>query len=202
MLYLKQNTEEGNPLTLNDWFQKGMTTEQYIDSMTVNKEDMLSIYENYQLPAEDRSFYETFAAKKWRVIVLTADWCSDAMLCVPILMRIAEAASFDIRYLIRDDNLELMDQYLTNGKSRSIPIFIFIDDAGNEKAVWGPRAPEVQQMVDDMRRQLPDKDNPQFAEKQKQMYREFKQRLLSEPSLWEAVNQSIRTRLNDHQPQD
>lgn len=189
-------------MTLNDWFQKGMTTEQYIDSMTVNKEDMLSIYENYQLPAEDRSFYETFAAKKWRVIVLTADWCSDAMLCVPILMRIAEAASFDIRYLIRDDNLELMDQYLTNGKSRSIPIFIFIDDAGNEKAVWGPRAPEVQQMVDDMRRQLPDKDNPQFAEKQKQMYREFKQRLLSEPSLWEAVNQSIRTRLNDHQPQD
>ena len=40
-----------------------------------------------------------------------------------------------------------MDQYLTNGTARSIPIFIFIDEKGEEKAVWGPRAKEVQEIV-------------------------------------------------------
>lgn len=183
-------------MTLNDWFAKGMSLQQYIDSMTVNQEEMLRIYNNFNLPANDRAFFETLQEKDWRVIVLTADWCGDAMLCVPVFMRIAEAASIDMSFLIRDDNLELMDQYLTNGKSRSIPIFIFIDREGKEKAVWGPRAPEVQQLVDDMRANLPAKEDPQFEEKQKQMYGEFKQRLLSDSALWNAVSRSIRERLS------
>ena len=95
---------------------------------------------------------------------MTADWCGDAMLCVPILMRVAEAAGMELRFLIRDENLELMDQYLTNGKSRSIPIFIFIDADGKERAVWGPRAPEVQRLIEEMRASLPPKDDPQFEE--------------------------------------
>ena len=183
-------------MTLNDWFDKGMTIEQYTDSMEVNKEEMLQIYENFTLPAEDRAFFETLTSKSWRVIVLTADWCGDAMLCVPVFMRIAEAASIDMSLLIRDDNLELMDQYLTNGKSRSIPIFIFIDREGNKKAVWGPRAPEVQQFIEELRDALPSQDDPSFEEKQKQMYREFKQRLLSDASLWTAVSRSMRERLS------
>ncbi|AQS57253.1 thioredoxin family protein [Novibacillus thermophilus] len=183
-------------MTLNDWFKKGMTIEQYIDSMAVNKEEMLQIYDNFQLSPDDRAFFETLKEKNWRVIVLTADWCGDAMLCVPVFMRISEAASIEMSLLIRDDNLELMDQYLTNGKSRSIPIFIFIDQDGNEQAVWGPRAPEVQQLIDDMRNSLPDKEDPSFEAKQKEMYRNFKQRLLSDRSLWKAVSHSFRERLS------
>ena len=113
-------------MTLNGWFKKGMTTQEYIDSMQVNREEMMGIYDRFPLPEEARPFYEGLREKGLRVIVLTADWCGDAMLCVPILMRLAEAAGFELRFLIRDENLELMDQYLTNGKSRSIPIFIFI----------------------------------------------------------------------------
>lgn len=183
-------------MSLNDWFDKGMNREQYIDSMAVNKEEMLRIYDDFQLTADDRAFFESFQSKNWRVIVLTADWCGDAMLCVPIVMRIADVANIDMRLLIRDDNLELMDQYLTNGKSRSIPIFIFIDREGEEQAVWGPRAPEVQQLIDDLRRNLPPKDDPQFEEKQKQMYRGFRERLLTDTSLWDAVIRSIRERLS------
>ena len=34
-------------MTLNDWFEKGMTTKEYIDSMQVNREEMMGIYEEY-----------------------------------------------------------------------------------------------------------------------------------------------------------
>lgn len=182
-------------MSLNAWFDKGMSLQQYIDSMSVNKEELQHIYDRFQLSADDREFFEQLQAKDWRVIVLTADWCGDAMLCVPIMMHIAEVASIEMSLLIRDDNLELMDQYLTNGTSRSIPIFIFIDRDGNEKAVWGPRAPEVQQLIDDGRKSLPAKDDPEFAEKQKQMYRDFKRKLLSDQTLWHAVSRSMRQRL-------
>ena len=52
------------------------------------------------------------------------------------MKRISEVANIDMSLLIRDENLELMDQYLTNGTTRAIPIFIFIDKDGNEQAVW------------------------------------------------------------------
>lgn len=119
------------------------------------------------------------------------------MVNVPILLKICEEANIEARMLLRDQNLELMDQYLTNGTARAIPIFIFIDEAGNEYAVWGPRAPQVQQYVDEERAKLPPKDSPQFKEKQKEMYREFKQRFTTDEQMWSHIYDSIMERLNN-----
>jgi hypothetical protein len=184
---------------LNYWFEKGITFEEYVNSMQVNREEMLSLYEKFALTDEDVAFFRTFRDRNWRVIVLTADWCGDAMLCVPVLKKIGEVANWEFRYLIRDENLELMDQYLTNGKSRSIPIFIFIDRDGNEQAKWGPRAPEVQKMVEEMRSTLPPQEDPTFSEKQKEMYRQFRQKISTDPQIWQYVKQSVQQMLTEKQ---
>lgn len=60
-----------------------------------------------------------------------------------------------------------MDQYLTNGTSRAIPIFIFITESGGMQDVWGPRSPEVQELATEVRKQLPASDASDFAEQQK-----------------------------------
>src|SRR5690606_17388899 len=133
---------------------KGVSAKEYINSMEKNKEGLLTIQEKFQVP-DDIEFFEQIKEKKLRAIVLTEDWCGDAMLNVPILLKLAEKSNIEVRMLLRDSNLELMDQYLTNGKSRSIPIFIFIDEEGNEFAKWGPRAPIVQKFVDEKRSTLP-----------------------------------------------
>ncbi|MDR6227548.1 thioredoxin family protein [Desmospora profundinema] len=184
-------------MDLNRWFDKGMTGQAYIDGMEVNRESLLTIYESFQIREKNQPYFEGLANRRLRGIVLTADWCGDAMLCVPILMRIAEAAGMELRYLIRDDNLELMDRYLTNGKSRSIPIFIFIDDKGNEQMVWGPRAPVVQAAIDELRTRLPSEDSPDFKEKQKELYRDFKRHLLENRGWWQAVEQSVTERFQE-----
>src|SRR5699024_8421220 len=120
-------------MTLNEWYDKGMSADAYIASMQENKESLLYIYNEFNIP-EDHTFFENVKKENLRVIVLTEDWCGDAMMNIPVLLRIAEKTGMEVRMLLRDDNLELMDQYLTNGKSRSIPIFIFIDEEGNEVA--------------------------------------------------------------------
>lgn len=180
---------------LLDWYQKGMRFNEYVNSMKVNQEQLKHIYETLTISEEDQTFFSTLKEKKWNAIVLTADWCGDAMLCVPIIQRLAELADMELRFLIRDENLELMDQYLTNGKSRSIPIFIFIDEAGNEQAVWGPRAPQVQAMVEELRSTLPDKEDPTFEEKQNAMYRQFRERISTDKTIWQYVVTSVRERL-------
>ncbi|MGJ7912413.1 thioredoxin family protein [Neobacillus sp. LXY-1] len=180
---------------LLSWFQKGMTVKEYIDSMDKNKTKMLSIYEKFVVDEESINKLAALKSRELRVIVLTEDWCGDAMLNNPILFRIAEAAGIEIRCLLRDQNLELMDQYLTNGTSRAIPIFIFIDQEGSEVAVWGPRAPEMQALVERERTNLPDREAPDFQEKQLAMYKRLVASYQTDETIWQTVADSIISKL-------
>ncbi|WP_462412785.1 thioredoxin family protein [Neobacillus sp. Marseille-QA0830] len=182
-------------MNLNEWFEKGMSAEEYINSMTKNKEEMLSIYNQFTLTEQDQSGFEELKQQKLRAIVLSEDWCGDAMLNNPILLRIAEAAGIEVHFLLRDQNLELMDQYLTNGTSRAIPIFIFIDQDGNERGKWGPRAPEMQELVNQGRMALPDKDDPDFQNQQIQLYKRLGKAYQTDPAIWQTVAASIISKL-------
>jgi hypothetical protein len=178
-------------MSLDSWFEKGMSYEQYRENMQVNQQELTQIYEQLVFTEADIREFKNLEDRNWRGIVLTADWCGDAALCVPILQRIAELGKIELRFLIRDNNLELMDQYLTNGTSRSIPIFIFIDQYGEEKMVWGPRSPQVQDLITSLRAELPLVDSPDFQEKQKNMFRQIKEKITTDPVIWRSVIDSV-----------
>lgn len=83
---------------------------------------------------------------KW--VVLTEGWCGDAAQNVPALAKIAQASGgkIDLILLLRDENLKLIDLYLTNG-GRSIPKLICFDaETGEELGKWGPRPAEAQHL--------------------------------------------------------
>lgn len=178
-------------MDLNQWFQKGLTVDEYINAMTTNKEEMLKIYNQFTLTDEDKNKLEALRPQHLRAIVLSEDWCGDAMLNNPILLKIAEAAGMEVRFVLRDSNLELMDQYLTNGTARSIPIFIFINEEGNEVGVWGPRAPELQDFVMQKRASLPDKDAEDFQDKQKELFKSLRETYQTDAAIWQTVTNSI-----------
>lgn len=84
----------------------------------------------------------------WRVIALTEDWCGDAINTLPVFDRLAGATpSIELRILLRDENLDLMDAHLTNGTSRSIPVLIAYDGEFRERGWWGPRPAPIQEWV-------------------------------------------------------
>ncbi|MBM7587595.1 hypothetical protein JOC86_004169 [Bacillus pakistanensis] len=181
-------------MSLMKWFEMGMTPEEYIHSMSVNKENLETIYKGFQLPLEDE-FIQGVKEQNLKVIVLTEDWCGDAMVNIPVLLKLTENLDMDVRLLLRDQNLELMDQYLTNGTSRSIPIFIFIDENGHEVAVWGPRAPRIQKIVDDEVAKLPPKDHEDFPQKRSEMITRLTEQYVQNEELWFEVYQSIKMKL-------
>ena len=80
-------------------------------------------------------------------LVLTESWCGDAAQILPVLNKIAAASGkISMSLLFRDDNLELMDHFLTNG-GRSIPKLIVVDQSSLEvKGAWGPRPKPAQDM--------------------------------------------------------
>ncbi|MEH7392144.1 thioredoxin family protein [Bacillus sp. JJ1474] len=182
-------------MSLNQWFEKGLTADQYITGMTVNQEEMTLILEKFSLSDTEKERLAPFKEKGLKAIVLTEDWCGDALLNNPVLLKIAAEIDMEVRFVLRDQNLELMDQYLTNGTSRAIPIFVFIDKDGEEQAVWGPRAKQIQEIVDRERGQLPSQDDPEFKEKQMALYNRLKDSYVEDSSLWHIVAESIIDRL-------
>lgn len=82
-----------------------------------------------------------------KLLVIAEDWCGDASNTIPILAKLADAVpSLELRVVARDQNLELMDRYLTNG-SRSIPVVIALDEEFREVGHWGPRPTQLQAWV-------------------------------------------------------
>jgi len=80
-------------------------------------------------------------------LVLTEGWCGDAAQNLPILNKIASGiANIDLKIVLRDENLDLMDLFLTNG-GRSIPKLIALDKDNNVLDLWGPRPTIATKMV-------------------------------------------------------
>lgn len=104
------------------------------------------IYERFAVPADVLARAADLRGE-WKLLVLSEDWCGDASNTVPVLARLAETVpTFELRLLDRDDNLDLMDEHLTNG-ARGIPIVILLDSAGVERGWWGPRPADLQRWV-------------------------------------------------------
>lgn len=183
--------EEHIMTNLKPWFEKGMNQYEYINSMQVHKENLLKVYNGFQLDEADKELLHLLQEKELKAIILAADWCGDAMVNLPILMRIADEALLETRYLIRDENLELMDQYLTNGKARSIPIIIFVNKEFEEVGKWGPRSPEAQAVADELKANIPDKDSPQYDAAFKAFIKSFTERITTDEVLWRDIKNSI-----------
>jgi hypothetical protein len=83
---------------------------------------------------EDKKALESLG-KKLKLMVITEDWCGDALYNVPVLLKLTEGnPNIETRVFLRDKNPDLMDQYLNKGMFRSIPVFAFFDENMNEVA--------------------------------------------------------------------
>ena len=80
-------------------------------------------------------------------LVISEGWCGDAAQVLPVLNKIVENSSnIDLKIVLRDDNEDLMNEFLTNN-SKSIPKIIVLDNANNVINSWGPRPSIATKMV-------------------------------------------------------
>lgn len=177
-------------MSLNNWYDKGLQPKEYMELLDEHRENFFKIYNNYTLSSDD-AFFQSLKEKQLRVVVLAEVWCGHCMLDIPILLRLAEEVNMPVRFLPRDENLDLMEKYLTNG-NRTVPIFIFIDKDGNEVTKWGPIASKVKEHISEQRDKLPPKESDEF-EKEFQKFIAFTSKEFSENTyLWDAVYESIK----------
>jgi hypothetical protein len=110
-------------------------------------------------------------------LVITEAWCGDAAQNLPVIEKIArESDNIETRYLLRDENLDLMDRFLTDG-ARSIPKLIAIDaDTSEVLGTWGSRPEKGQALFVELRSKGVEK--PLIMEQLQRWYNEDRGRSL------------------------
>lgn len=143
--YLEQSMTYENYVSLIDGLLlEGRTTgpnqsEMMLHYAKLNRQRMKRLSNTVELTAEGKN--AALAAHRPMIwLVITEGWCGDAAQNIPIIEKIAaESVNIETRYILRDENLDLMDQFLTDG-ARSIPKLAALDAETLEVlGTWGPR---------------------------------------------------------------
>jgi len=122
-------------------FAQGMTARQYLDQMSMNKERMVSTIDSTVIRDADIQILERYAGTR-KILVITEDWCGTSLGSVPFVVKLAEAMPhIEMRIFLRDENPDLMDQFLKGGVYRSIPVIAFFDEHMHELARFIERRP-------------------------------------------------------------
>lgn len=136
---------------VDELFEEGKTTgedhsEGMLDYTKMNIQRMKRLDKTIELDSSLTKQLENIPCPvNW--LLITEAWCGDASQNVPILNKMAEASpTINLRLILRDENLDIMDQYLTNG-GRAIPKLVILDGDMKEIATWGPRPSVVQEIV-------------------------------------------------------
>jgi hypothetical protein len=107
---------------------------EYLAQMTANRERFASAIERAVIGPADAELLDRLGGAR-KVMVITEDWCGTSIMYVPFVAKLVEGrADVDLRVFLRDENPDLMDQYLKQGKYRSIPVIAFFDDDMRELA--------------------------------------------------------------------
>jgi thiol-disulfide isomerase/thioredoxin len=87
---------------------------------------------------------------KW--LVINEHWCGDGAQILPVVEAVQQAAGgkVEVRALFRDQNLEVMDAFLTNG-ARGIPKVVGMDAEGRVYGTFGPRPEEASDLVKEIK---------------------------------------------------
>ena|SRR5579871_6515863 len=142
-------------------FNQGMTYDQFKARLAQNRESFEANDRSLQLSDEDLAPFNRLS-QPLDVLVIVTETCPDVVMNLPILARIAQATGkLNIRIFLRDDNKDLMAQYM-NGPYESVPVFAFFDHNWSQLGVWIERPRSVTAMREERTREIHQR-HPEFG---------------------------------------
>lgn len=153
-------------------FAKGYTYKDYLTSIKANKEQFERNEKEFHLKDEDARF---FASQKQKlagvqVVAIGEDWCPDVWRGLPIMARIAEVAGLSMRVFPRDQNVDIINEHLSQGKFMSIPVFAFYDASFKSLGHWIERPKIAYEFYDALNKELEGKSEDEArAERRRRM---------------------------------
>jgi hypothetical protein len=159
-------------------FDSGLTYQDYLGRIQRNREKFQFNYDGTAVSSDDAATLKRLVERPdgaAKVLALGEDWCPDVFRGLPVMARIAEASGMELRVFPRDENLDIMGEFLHNGEHQSIPTFVFYTSDHRYIAHWIERPAKANAEMGQYMQQYAglDRNNPDDYQKMRRIADEF-----------------------------
>ena len=119
----------GSSVVTPERFKTGLGSfREWMQAIPERHQEFQRHYDGYIPDAQDIAAVKALVQKHGvKALALGEHWCPDVWRGFPVLARIAEQTGMEVRYFFRDKNMDVMNEFLKNGKSACIPTIVFYD---------------------------------------------------------------------------
>ncbi len=138
-------------------FSQGFSYPDYIAQININKNWFEKLYDSFQVESDDAEFFKEAVSLPngpAKMMVIGEDWCPDVYRGMPVMARIAEAAGMEMRVFPRDANMDIMNEFLKEGKWASIPAVVFYSASHEYLCHWIERPALAEQEMESISAQV------------------------------------------------
>jgi hypothetical protein len=129
-------------------YEQGITWQEWMSQIDRNEEKFVENYEAMTLNEADVAAIKALVARPdgpAKVLALGEAWCTDVVRGLPVMAKLAEATGLDLRIFFRDQNLDIMNEFLYKGEFQSIPVFVFYTRDHKYLGHWIERAKKARE---------------------------------------------------------
>ena len=171
-------TQQKESVVTPERFGSGISYEEYLGRIQRNREKFEYNYQETVLADDDVAALRSLVARAGgpaKVMALGEDWCPDVFRGLPVMARIAEAAGMELRMFPRDDNLDIMGEFLNHGEHQSIPVFVFYTSDHRYIAHWIERPAKANAEMGEVMKRYEglDRSKPDDVAKLREIANEF-----------------------------
>ena len=133
-----------------DKFNQGLSPQDYIQQMKVNKLPFEEIYRSIEIPDDVLSYFDGLS-EPVNLAVFHAEWCGDAVSTTPAILRLAETSpKINVQVFNRDEEVDLTNTFVPEHRANTVPVFVVFDQEMGEIARFIETAKGLVPQIDSM----------------------------------------------------
>lgn len=168
-------TAQKEQIVTRERLAQGISYKEWMEQIDRNQDKFVDNYEGVQLNADDVAAIKALMAKDGgpaTCMAIGEPWCPDVFRGMPVIAKLCEATGLDLKIFFRDQNIDLMNEYLYKGEFQSIPTLVFFDKNHRELGVWHERAQKARDEMPQLSAITSKMRNQELSEAERQKYME------------------------------
>ncbi len=144
-------TAEKTSVVTPERYEQGISYEKWMADIDRNQNRFVENYDGFEPdPADIAAIKALVARGATKCLALGEAWCPDVFRGLPVIAKVAERTGLDLKIFFRDQNLDIMGEFLKKGEFQSIPTLVFYDKNHKYLGHWIERAAKANEEMPQM----------------------------------------------------
>ncbi|MEX2446800.1 MAG: thioredoxin family protein [Dehalococcoidia bacterium] len=147
-------------------YQEGLDSfAAWMKTIEKNQETFQRHYDEYEPDTSDLAAVKALVEQHGvKALVIGEDWCPDVWRGLPVMARIGEFTGMEVRYFLRDQNKDVMAEFLKDGEFESVPTIVFYDRDHRYLGHWIERSDRANAEMPGLRQHMAgiERDTPEW----------------------------------------